>query len=124
MVSKILVNRSVNSVFKWSMFAVALQQKQLDDWCKRDMSSPAVELASESGHSCEYDHRSSGLMVDERAVEVGTQTNIIPHHHNSSVDSSLNGWGLWPNAPKEIISLDKKQTVLCKFVLALYVYYQ
>ena len=61
---------------------MALQQKQLDDWCKRDMSSPAVELASESGHSCEYDHRSSGLMVDERAVEVRTQITIIPPYHS------------------------------------------
>ncbi|KAK2182376.1 hypothetical protein NP493_355g01027 [Ridgeia piscesae] len=59
--------------YKKELGHVALQQKQLDDWCKRDMSSPAVELASESGHSCEYDHRSSGLMVDERAVELGQE---------------------------------------------------
>ena len=116
------MNRSVNSVFKWSTFAVALQQKQLDDWCKRDMSSPAVELASESGHSCEYDHRGCGLMVDERAVEVRTQTDISPPYHNSSVDSSLSGWGLWPNAPKEVVFCYQKQMVLCKFIMALYVY--
>ncbi|KAI0208497.1 3'-5' RNA helicase YTHDC2 [Lamellibrachia satsuma] len=53
---------------------VAVQQKQLDDWCKRDVSSPAVEMTSEGSHGSEYDHVSSrGMLVDHRSVELGQE---------------------------------------------------
>ena len=57
---------------------MALQQKQLDEWCSRDVSSPPVEMTSEGVRSHGYDHDHGGPMED-RPVEVRTSFSGISY---------------------------------------------
>ena len=55
---------------------MALQQRQLDEWCRHDVSSPPVEVTSEGTHSHGYD-RDRSAPVEDRPVEVTTSFSAI-----------------------------------------------
>ena len=55
---------------------MALQQKQLDEWCSRDVSSPPVEMTSEGIRSRGFDH---GGPMEDRPVEVRTSFSGISY---------------------------------------------